>query len=90
MSLKKLEPPTPNYMLLTLNPSYDESFVLPYKDGIAVLAAMENAKIYKKGYQEESTIRDTRNSDIKASSIGAQEHGEAILRATLLAKAEGE
>jgi len=82
---KKIES---NFMVITLNVRYDDSLILPYKEGVAVIAALENAKVLHQGYGEESKIIDVKNSDIKTSSIGAQEYGEALLRATLLAEGE--
>jgi hypothetical protein len=82
-TLKKIES---NYMIIQFSVSYDDHLVLPYKEGIAVLAALENAKIYKKAYDAESTIKDIENNSIKSASIGAQEYGESILRATLLSE----
>ena len=78
----------PNYLVLEFSMRYDDNLVLPYKDGIAVMAALENARVYKKSYSEPSLIRDISTGDIKTSSIGAQEYGEALLRNTLLAETE--
>jgi hypothetical protein len=80
---RKIEP---NFMLLEIQARYDEKLVLPYKEGIAVLMALENAKIYIKEYNKDPMIKDLIEGTIKSSSIGAQEYGEAILRTTLLAE----
>jgi len=88
--MSAIKKPESNFMVLTFNVRYDDSIVLPYKEGIAVLTALENAKIYCKPYDKESQIRDVTNSDIKTSSIGAQEYGEGILRTTLLSETESQ
>jgi hypothetical protein len=78
----------PNYLVLEFGIRYDHNLVLPYKDGIAVLTALENAKVYKKNYSEPSLIRDVMCDDIKTFQIGAQEYGEAILRNALVGETE--
>jgi hypothetical protein len=78
--------PEGSYMIVQFNVHYDDHLVIPYKEGIALLAAMENARIYNKAYNQESKITDLKENTFKASSIGVQEYGEAILRATLLAE----
>jgi hypothetical protein len=78
----------PNYLVLEFGIRYDDNLVLPYKDGIAVMSALENARVYKKGYSEPSLIRDITSGDIKTTSIGAQEYGEAILRNALVGETE--
>ena len=78
----------PNYLVLGFGMRYDDNLVLPYKDGIAVMAALENARVYKKNYNDPSLIRDVMCDDIKTFQIGAQEYGEALLRNTLLAETE--
>ncbi len=85
MSIKKQQPES-NFMVISFGMRYDDSLVLPYKEGIAVLSALENARIYKKSYSDPSIIKDVSNTDITTSSIGSQEYGEAILRSTLLAE----
>ncbi len=84
--MSTIKKPESNYMVFNFNLDYDGGLVLPYKDGLAMLAALENAKVFKQSYNTESKIADVVNSSIKTSSIGAQEYGEAILRSTLLAE----
>lgn len=86
--IKKPEKIESNFMVINFNLGYEDGLVLPYKEGIAVLTALENVKVYSKAYSKESQIKDVKHTDIKTSSIGAQEYGEAILRTTLLAEDE--
>lgn len=76
-----------NYMVVKIDLDYGDSLVLPYKEGITLLASLENTKIYNSKYGEDSKISNIKYDTIKSSSIGAQEYGEAVLRNTLLAEA---
>lgn len=82
-TIKKIEP---NFMVINVNLGYADNIVLPYKEGIQFLTALENMRVYSKQYDKESFIRDVKSTDITTSTIGAQEYGEAILRTTLLSK----
>ena len=83
--LNKVDPAN-NYMIIKMNLGYDQSLVLPYQDGIQLMAALQNARAYKEEYQKESLIFDIKAADIRTGVIGEQEYGEGLLRSTLLAE----
>jgi hypothetical protein len=83
MSIKK---PESNYMVIKFNLNYDDSLVLPYKEGIQLMSALENTKVLKAPYGKETLIQDVVVDSIRCTSMGAQEYGEACLRQVLLAE----
>lgn len=52
--LVQAEKPKDNYMILPFG--YDRRFVVPYKDGVAIINALANAEQYEKSYGSPTTI----------------------------------
>lgn len=52
--LVQAEKPKENYMILPFG--YDTKFVVPYKDGVAIITALANAEVYEKSYSSPTKI----------------------------------
>ena len=50
----------PHYLLISFG--YDRNYVFPYKDGLAFLAAMENAEQVNEAYNKPSSIGELTSS----------------------------
>lgn len=79
-------PDANNYMVVKFNLNYSDSLVLPYQDGLQLMASLQSARAYKEEYGKDSLIYDLKISDIRTGVIGEQEYGESILRNVLLAE----
>lgn len=77
-------------MLFEFNLNYGGQLIVPFADGITLMSALRDAKLYKAPYKEEVTIRDLVKDTITTNVISAQEYGECILRQTLLPKKDPE
>lgn len=61
--LVQAEKPKENYMILPFG--YDTKFVVPYKDGVAIITALANAELYERSYSSPPRI-----SPIEVDSFG--------------------
>ena len=82
--MSTIEKPDTNFMLFSIDVGYGGSLVVPYADGVALINALQNAKVYKAEYKVESVIRDFQQADMKVNLLGATEYAEGILRNTIL------
>jgi hypothetical protein len=78
-----IKKPDSNFMEIGFNLSYSENIVLPYKEGLALMASLENAKKICRDYGKPNTVKDLSKEDIKSSILGSQEYGEIILQSTI-------
>lgn len=69
-----------NFMLVTL--SYDNTLVLPYKDGLAFMASMLNAECLEGSYSSERIIPLGRNQQ-KISIMSSKEYERFKIAALL-------
>lgn len=54
-AIKKAQSHKPKENLLTFQFTYGEKFVLPYKDGLTLMTALQNAEIIKEDYSAKRT-----------------------------------
>ena len=64
--------PKENYLIIDVY--YQEKIILPYKDGIALLANLSNAESYKEGYQQTPTIAGFNKEHFKTSIMSGEEY----------------
>ncbi len=70
-----------NYLVFTL--SYDNKIVLPYKDGIAFLNAMNSAEQLIEPYNEKHRITSVSREQVRVTPMSSEEY-EQFKIATLL------
>lgn len=80
VSKPKVDKPTPNYMIIEGDFSYNKKILLPYEDGMSFIQALKHAEILNKGYSIESSIREFQTDDLNIRLMGAQEYGEIKLK----------
>lgn len=73
--------PKENLMVITL--SYSMQMVLPYSQGVALLAALENAEVLSEQYQRPKTITGMDRDQVKVTVMSRSEY-EQIKIANLL------
>lgn len=71
----------PNYMIIKI--SWNSQLVVPYEDGLAVMAALKNAEVYNDDYGKDPMITPMPHESFR-SSILAPEFYEDIKVAQLL------
>ena len=69
-----------NYMVIQFPQDYATRIVVPFKAGVALMAALENAERYVFKYSDQSKISDLKTEDIQTQIIGEVEYAEARLR----------
>jgi hypothetical protein len=72
-----------NFVIVNFKLSYDASLILPFKEGLALVGALEKAELIKKSYNTPATITDLTSDGLDISFIGAQEYGESKLRSLI-------
>jgi hypothetical protein len=72
-----------DYMIISADISYSKKLILPYKDGLSFLAALDKAELYRESYGKETTITDVERKDIEITTIGFQEYAETKLKSIL-------
>lgn len=72
-----------NFMVIKFPEDYGVRVVLPFKAGVALMAALENAERYVFKYGNESKISDLKHDDIQTQIIGEVEYAEARLRSII-------
>lgn len=70
-----------NYMLIPMG--YDHHFLVPYKDGIAIVAALANAEKYIKSYSGKTRISPIEKDEFHPTILSRKEY-ELIKIANLL------
>jgi len=82
-ALKKLQTAKPrdNYMLIKL--SYETSLVLPHKDGLAFLGALNAAEQFNDPYNKPHTISELERSKIVVSPMSYIEYERYKIAAIL-------
>jgi len=61
-----------NFMLIKL--SYDVTVCVPYKDGVAFMAALEKAENYHDRYSEPKRISEFKKEAVETKVLSAQEY----------------
>ena len=77
----KAEKPKENFMLLKFG--YDCHFVLPHKDGVAVLNGLASAERLEESYQKPKRITEVSRDQIAVSSMSVQEYERYKIAALL-------
>ena len=82
-ALKKVqsEKPKDNFMLINID--YNNNIIVPYKDGLAIVAALVNAEILKEGYSEKTRITALERHTFNPKVLSRAEY-ERIKMAMLL------
>ena len=82
-ALKKVqsEKPKDNFMLINID--YSNNIIVPYKDGLAIVAALVNAEILKEGYSEKTRITEFDRHSFNPKVLSRAEY-ERIKMAMLL------
>ena len=70
-----------NFLLFTLG--YDNKVVLPYKDGIALLAAFSNAEQFNDPYNKQHSIGELDRSKISTTTLSQEEYERYKIAALL-------
>lgn len=70
-----------NYMIIPMG--YDTHFLVPYKDGIAIVAALANAEKFIKSYSDKTRISVIDKEDFRPTILSRKEY-ELIKIANLL------
>lgn len=73
-ALKKVSAikPKENYMAIEM--AYDRKVILPYKDGVAFMTALNSAEEFKESYNEQSRIIEFSRDSIKVSLMSHAEY----------------
>jgi hypothetical protein len=69
--IKSKKPPE-NYLVVTLN--YDTKLILPHKAGLAFMAAIENAEVFKDSYSDRCRIIPLERDSINSSFMSDTEY----------------
>lgn len=77
----RAEKPKENYMLIPLG--YDSKYIVPYKDGVAILTALANAEKYEHSYSSNTKITPIAQDDFCPTILSSTEY-ELIKMANLL------
>lgn len=77
----KAEKPKDNFMIIEFR--YDHKFVLPHKDGVALLASMANAERLQDGYNEPKRILELDRESISTRQFSRQEYERYKMAAIL-------
>ncbi len=57
-ALKKVQAEKPKDNFMLVNIGYDNNVIVPYKDGLAIVAALGNAQLLQEGYSEKTRITE--------------------------------
>lgn len=68
----KKEVPHDNYMLVTFG--YNAAIILPYKDGMAFMAALKNAEMLSTEYNKQHCIVPLQTESIKAEVFSRKQY----------------
>lgn len=82
-ALKKIQAKKPKQNFMLIEISYDRKLVLPYQEGIAFMAALENAEQLIDSYSKPKSIIGIDRDQIKTSIMSYAEY-ELIKIAALL------
>lgn len=70
--VQTMEPTRSGFMLLNLG--YDNTILLPHKDGVALLACLASAEQFHKGYNEPTRIEALAPDKITASLMSRKDY----------------
>ena len=73
-AVKKVRAEKPKENFMTLEFNYDHKFVLPHKDGVALLAAFANAERLVDRYNEKPRIEGVDRDSVIARQFSASEY----------------
>lgn len=82
-ALKKVQAEKPKDNFMVVNIGYDNNVVVPYKDGLAIVAALVNAEILTEGYSEKTRITEFNRHTFNPKVLSRAEY-ERIKMAMLL------
>ena len=82
-ALKKVQAEKPKDNFMVVNIGYDNKIVVPYKDGMAIIAALVNAEELKEGYSEKTRITEFDRHSFNPKILSRAEY-ERIKMAMLL------
>ena len=82
-ALKKVQSEKPKDNFMVVNIGYDSKIVVPYKDGLTIIAALVNAEELKEGYSEKTRITEFDRNTFNAKVLSRAEY-ERIKMAMLL------
>lgn len=82
-ALKKVQTikPKDNYMVIEMY--YDNKIILPYKDGLAFMAALVNAEAYTTSYNEPHRIGSFNRDGIKSTIMSGEDYVKTKIAALL-------
>ena len=82
-ALKKVQSEKPKDNFMLVNIGYDNNVIVPYKDGLAIVAALANAELLQEGYSEKTRITEFDRRTFNPKILSRAEY-ERIKMAMLL------
>lgn len=87
-ALKKVTATKPKENFMAIQTAYDRKLILPYKDGVAFMAALNNAEELKDGYGDPQRISEFDRKSITACVMSHEEYIRYKIAALLGVKPE--
>lgn len=63
--------------------SYSKKLILPYEEGLKLIAAIAKAEVYDCPYGGDSSVRELKKDDVTVTFLSPQEYSEARLSSKL-------
>lgn len=82
-ALKKVQAKKPRQNFLLIEISYDKKLILPYQEGIAFMAALENAEQFIDTYSKPKAITGLDRDQLKTSIMSYSEYEQVKIAALL-------
>lgn len=83
----KARKPAENFIVVSV--SYDTKLILPHKAGLAFMAAIENAEVFKDSWSDKCLIKPLERDSVSMGTLSAHEYHQ-IKIANLLGVSLGE
>jgi len=68
----KAKKPAENFMVISMG--YDSKLILPHKAGVALMAALENAELFKDSWSDKCRIIPLERDSISTGFLSTQEY----------------
>lgn len=88
-TVKELKAKKPPENFIVVSVSYDTKLILPHKAGLAFMAAIENAEVFKDSWSDKCRIKPLERDSVSMSTLSAHEY-QQIKIANLLGVSLGE
>jgi hypothetical protein len=86
-AVKEAQKHKPAEHMMLINISYDKKLVLPFKDGLAFMATLQNAQIIEYNYSKPDRISQLDKDTIAISPMSQQDYQDLVIASLLNTRA---